>query len=107
MKSIQEKELMETEKPRIEKYLKYNYQNIKTVTLTEVIVNPTGVPHIQGYVNDNKEMSFDAGIYDEHFEGALNVTGDGPLHRTRYAVENGIKNVSDIEEEVQQKKRTD
>lgn len=71
-----DKKLMAEEKPRIEKYLVYNYENIKSVTLTKVDHNPTGIPHILGYVNGDKELSFDAGIYDEHFETALDATGD-------------------------------
>lgn len=68
--------LIAEEKPRIEKYLKYNYENIDTVTITHVKYNPTGIPHLRGYVNGDKELAFDAGIYDEHFETALNITSD-------------------------------
>lgn len=99
LKSIQETKFLNEEKPRIEKYLKYNYENIETVTLTKVVVTPMGVPHIEGFVNNNPDMNFDAGIYDKHFEQALSSTGDIPLTRTDEATENGEKSVSDIEKE--------
>jgi len=105
LKAIQETNFLQTEKPRIEKYLKYNYENIETVTFEKVTKSSMGVPHIEGYVNNNKDMSFDAGVYDKHFEAALDSTGDVPLTRTDYAIKFGDKSVSEIEkEEVEQKK---
>ncbi|MBC1604443.1 DUF1433 domain-containing protein [Listeria rocourtiae] len=73
-------QLIAEEGPRIEKYLKYNYKDIHSVTITGVDNSPTGIPHILGYVNDNKKLSFNAGIYDEHFETALNPSGDSFPH---------------------------
>lgn len=75
MNENKKKDLLTSESPRIEKYLKYNYENIKSVTFTKVVVTPMGVPHIQGYVNNNEDMSFNAGIYEKHFETALDSTG--------------------------------
>lgn len=108
LKAIQETKLLQEEKPSIEKYLKYNYENIETVTLTEVKVNPTGVPHILGYVNNNTAMTFDAGIYNDHFEGDLSSIGEIPLKQTNKTVKYGFKNVADIEkEEAEQQTKID
>lgn len=108
LKAIQETKLLQEEKPSIEKYLKYNYKNIKTVTLTEVKTHPTGVPHIIGYVNNDDTMTFDAGIYNDHFEGSLSSIGDTPLTRTDKTVKYGFKNVADIEkEEAEQQNKID
>lgn len=104
MKAIQETKLLQTEKPRIEKYLKYNYENIESVSFTEVKTNPTGVQHIIGYVNNDKETYFNAGIYNNNFEGDI-VTQN--LRETDENVKNGAKNVSDIEkEEAEQQKKS-
>lgn len=99
MNENKKKDLLTSESPRIEKYLKYNYENIKSVTFTKVVATPMGVPHIQGYVNNNEDMSFNAGIYEKHFETALDSTGSEPLTRTDYSFENGFKSVSEIESE--------
>lgn len=76
MKKIEESKIMSEEKPRIEKFLKYNYEGIESVTLTDIIINATGVPHVKGYVNGDKNLSFDAGLYEEHFNYALNFKKD-------------------------------
>lgn len=82
MKKIEESKIMSEEKPRIEKFLKYNYEGIETVTLTDVIINATGIPHVKGYVNGDKNLSFDAGIYEEHFNYALNFKkADSPKEK--------------------------
>lgn len=93
--------LIAEEKPRIEKYLKYNYENIDSVTITGVDVNPTGIPHIMGYVNGDKKLAFDAGIYGEHFETALNV--DGESFPYAKSLEHDMVPVSEIEKREQEK----
>ncbi|WP_430536436.1 DUF1433 domain-containing protein [Listeria rocourtiae] len=96
-----EKVILATEKPYIEKYLTYNYQHIDTVTLEKIHINPTGIVHVEGYVNGDPELSFDAGIYDDHFEAALNPTGDSfPLLKRE---DREVKSVSEIEAEEKNK----
>lgn len=56
----QEKKLMAEQKPRIEKFLAYNFNNIDSITLTGTHTNPTGITHIEGYINDNKKLWIDA-----------------------------------------------
>ncbi|WP_088839405.1 DUF1433 domain-containing protein, partial [Listeria sp. ILCC792] len=93
----QEKELMQEQKPRIEKYLSYNYNNINTITLTNVYTNPTGVIHIKGYINNNKKLKIDAPLDGKN--------GVEVVDTTTYIYENYMKekykfkaiNVSDIE----------
>ncbi|KGL38141.1 DUF1433 domain-containing protein [Listeria sp. SHR_NRA_18] len=88
--------LIAEESPRVEKYLKYNYENIDSVTITGVDVNPTGIPHIMGYVNGDKKLSFDAGVYDEHYEGALIISGESfPYTKS---LNQDVLSVSEIEE---------
>lgn len=90
------KELLTENAPLIEKYLKYNYEGIKSVTFSEVKVNPTGVPHIIGYVNNDKDTYFSAGIYNEKFDGDIGVSN---IPMTDNNLEFGAKSVSDIEKE--------
>jgi len=101
LKAVQETKFLNEEKPRIEKYLKYNYENIETVTFTEVKIHPTGVPHIIGYVNGDESTYFDAGIYNKHFEGDISTSN---ISMTDDNFDNGAKNVSDIEKEEAEKK---
>lgn len=96
VKEIQKKELLTENAPLIEKYLKYNYEGIKSVTFSEVKVNPTGVPHIIGYVNNDKDTYFSAGIYNEKFDGDIGVSN---IPMTDINLEFGAKSVSDIEKE--------
>ncbi|KRN69578.1 hypothetical protein IV70_GL000464 [Carnobacterium maltaromaticum DSM 20342] len=100
VKEIQKKELLTENAPLIEKYLKYNYEGIKSVTFSEVKVNPTGVPHIIGYVNNDKDTYFSAGIYNEKFDGDIGVSN---IPMTDNNLEFGAKSVSDIEKEEKNK----
>jgi len=95
-KEFDEKQLLETEGPRIEKYLKYNYKNINSITFTKVKINPTGIPHIIGYVNNDKDMNFNAGIYKKHFSRALDFFDTTPEYKNTDAL---IKSIEEIEEE--------
>ncbi|PFJ75536.1 DUF1433 domain-containing protein [Bacillus nitratireducens] len=65
---------MAEQKNRIEKYLKYNYNNVHSVTLTDIHKNPTGVVHINGYINGDKDLEIDASVVSEkgiEFVGGL------------------------------------
>ncbi|EIA20012.1 putative secreted protein [Listeria fleischmannii subsp. coloradonensis] len=101
----QEKELIQEQKPRIEKYLSYNYNNISVVTLTNVYTNPTGVIHIEGYINNNKKLKIDAPLDGKN--------GVEVVDTSTYIYENYMKekykfkstNVSDIEAKEKAKKK--
>lgn len=95
-KEFDKKEIIETEGPRIEKYLKYNYKGIDSITFTTVKMNPTGVPHIIGYVNNNKDMNFNAGIYKNHFSRSLDFFDKIPEYKNKDGL---VKSVSEIEKE--------
>ncbi|MGY3779206.1 DUF1433 domain-containing protein [Isobaculum melis] len=73
-KEFDKKGIMNEEGPRIEKFLTYNYNDIKTIHFTKVVINPTGIPHIQGYVNDNKEYYFSASIGTPHFNTGVSFS---------------------------------
>lgn len=102
-KEFDKKKLIETEGPRIEKYLKYNYRDIATVNFTEVVINPTGIPHIKGYVNDNTDLKFSAGIYDDHYEASLIWSNDNTAPKRNNDLKN--KTVTEIEDEEAKKNK--
>ena len=65
----QQKELdsyLITQKPRIEKYLKYNYNNVYSVELEKVSQTPMGGIYIDGTVN--KTISFSARVEETGVE---------------------------------------
>ncbi len=66
-----ETNFIETQKPIIEKYLKYNYNGIETITYYEKpFKTPMGSLDIKGYVNDDKNLNFSATTYPpEGFQG--------------------------------------
>ncbi|PER24691.1 hypothetical protein CN485_21925 [Bacillus cereus] len=107
MKEKQTEELkkyMAEQKIRIEKYLKYNYNNVHSVTLTDIHRNPTGVVHINGYINGDKDLEIDASVVSEkgiEFVGGLSEEFDDKNYKTELGGK--LKSVSEIEEEEKRK----
>ncbi|WP_167630526.1 DUF1433 domain-containing protein [Listeria valentina] len=101
----QEKELMQEQKSRIEKYLNYNFKNINKVTLTDTYTNPTGVTHIKGYVNDDKNLTIDAPLSSQ--KGVEVVDTSDKLFddylKEKYRF--NVHSVTDIEAEEKAKKK--
>ncbi|OSX86964.1 hypothetical protein BTJ45_05547 [Bacillus mycoides] len=95
---------MAEQKIRIEKYLKYNYNNVHSVTLTDIHKNPTGVVHINGYINGDKDLEIDASVVSEkgiEFVGGLSGGFDDKNHKPE--LEGKLKSVSEIEAEEKRK----
>ncbi|PHA96475.1 hypothetical protein COE79_26990 [Bacillus toyonensis] len=89
------------QKERVEKYIHYNIKDVKSITFIEHKVSPMGVPHIRGYINDDKALWFDAGISTkENFEDDFGRSGElGKL------IKDPEKSVSEIEKEEKEKKQ--
>ncbi|PEX96100.1 hypothetical protein COE16_30305 [Bacillus cereus] len=99
-----QKKYMAEQKIRIEKYLKYNYNNVHSVTLTDIHKNPTGVVHINGYINGDKDLEIDASVVSEkgiEFVGGLSGGFDDKNHKPE--LEGKLKSVSEIEAEEKRK----
>ncbi|MBO0474647.1 hypothetical protein IGL98_002571 [Enterococcus sp. DIV0840] len=99
-KSMEESEMnyyMKEQKPRIEKFLKYHYNNIDSVTLTGTQKNPMGGFFIQGYINGDENLSIsvqgEVGTNIEYVDG-LNIDFDKKNNKS-----NNNKSVSEIEAE--------
>jgi len=57
MEKAEQETYMLEQKPRIEKFLTYNYNNINSVTLTGTKKNPMGGFSIKGYINDDTSLA--------------------------------------------------
>lgn len=73
---INKKNIMQEESPRIKKFLQYNYPDIKNIAFTKVVIHPTGVPHIEGYVNENKNYFFSASVSSPHFNTGVSFSAE-------------------------------
>ncbi|EAC5234505.1 DUF1433 domain-containing protein [Listeria monocytogenes] len=93
--SIEKEAFLKEEAPRIEQFLKYNYNNINKLSFTHVKVSPMGIPYIEGFINNDENLFFSATIYDEHFENSISIPEDVSNWR-----KNEInKTVSEIQQE--------
>ena len=72
-----EEEFWKVQEARVEKYIHYNIKDVKSITFTENKISPMGVPHIKGYINNNKELDFIASISTtENFEDKFTRSGE-------------------------------
>ncbi|WP_221644197.1 DUF1433 domain-containing protein [Listeria cossartiae] len=74
--NVEREAFLKEESPRIEQFLKYNYNNINKLNFTHVKVSPMGIPYIEGFINNDENLFFSATIYDEHFENSISVPED-------------------------------
>ncbi|ANE84358.1 MULTISPECIES: DUF1433 domain-containing protein [Bacillus] len=104
MEYLQKKEqeglFWKQQETRIEKYIRYNIKDVQSITFTKHEVNPMGVPSVDGYINNDKELNFSASISTtKNFEDKLSRSGKlGEL------VKKPEKSVSEIEKEEKEKK---
>ncbi|WP_221633683.1 DUF1433 domain-containing protein [Listeria innocua] len=93
--NVEKEAFLKEEAPRIEQFLKYNYNNINKLSFTHVKVSPMGIPYIEGFINNDENLFFSATIYDEHFENSISIPEDVSNWR-----KNEInKTVSEIQQE--------
>ncbi|EEK47576.1 DUF1433 domain-containing protein [Bacillus cereus ATCC 10876] len=100
-KKEQEEKFWKVQEARVEKYIHYNIKDVKSITFTENKISPMGVPHIKGYINNNKELDFIASISTtKNFENKF--TRSGELDEM---IKKPAKSVSEIEKEEKEKKQ--
>ena len=96
-----EEKFWKEQKARVEKYIHYNVKDVKSITFTNHDISPMGVPSIEGYINDDKELWFDASISTtENFEDKLSCSGE-----LDELIKQPEKSVSEIEKEEKEKKQ--
>lgn len=100
-KKEQEERFWKKQEARVEKYIHYNVKDVQSITFTKHEVNPMGVPSVDGYINNDKELNFSASISTtKNFEDKLSRSGKlGEL------VKKPEKSVSEIEKEEKEKKQ--
>ncbi|EEK70389.1 MULTISPECIES: DUF1433 domain-containing protein [Bacillus] len=90
-----EEKFWKTQEARVEKYIRYNIEDVKSITFTKKDVSPMGVPYLEGHINNNKELDFIARISTtENFEDKF--TRSGKLGKL---IKDPEKSVSEIEKE--------
>ncbi|MFI8709923.1 DUF1433 domain-containing protein [Bacillus sp. NPDC077411] len=96
-----EEQFWKIQEARVEKYIHYNVKDVKSITFTKRDVNPMGIPSVEGYINNNKELWFDASISTtKDFEDDFGRSGElGEL------IKKPTKSVSEIEKEEKEKKQ--
>ncbi|EEM13812.1 DUF1433 domain-containing protein [Bacillus pseudomycoides] len=97
----QEEKFWKTQEARVEKFIRYNVKDMKSIKFTKHEINPMGIPSIKGYINDNQELWFVASISTtENFEDHFGRSGElGKL------IKDPEKAVSEIEKEEKEKKQ--
>ncbi|PFF78817.1 MULTISPECIES: DUF1433 domain-containing protein [Bacillus cereus group] len=105
MEYLKQKEIEEKfwneQKERVEKYIHYNIKDVKSITFTKNDVSPMGVPSVEGYINNDKELWFDASISTtDKFEDKFGCSGE--LDKM---IKKPAKSVSEIEKEEKEKKQ--
>lgn len=97
-KEIEEK-FWKVQEARVEKYIRYNIQDVKSITFTERETSPMGIPRLKGYINNNQQLDFVARISTtENFEDKFDCSAE--LGKLIQAPE---KSVSEIEKEEKKK----
>ena len=105
MEYLKQKEIEEkfwrAQEVRVEKYIHYNIQDVKSITFTERETSPMGIPRLKGYINNNQQLDFVARISTtENFEDKFDCSAElGKL------IKDPEKSVSEIEKEEKKKKK--
>ncbi|SFJ31076.1 Protein of unknown function [Bacillus sp. 71mf] len=93
-----EEKFWKTQEARVEKYIRYN---VKSITFTKREVTPMGIPHINGYINNDKKLWFVASISTtKDFENKFGCSGE-----LDELSKHPAKSVSEIEKEEKEKKQ--
>ncbi|PFL28125.1 hypothetical protein COJ16_28880 [Bacillus cereus] len=96
-----EEKFWNEQKERVEKYIHYNIKDVKSIKFTKNDVSPMGVPSVEGYINNDKELWFDASISTtDKFEDKFGCSGE--LDKM---IKKPAKSVSEIEKEEREKKQ--
>ncbi|PEO07090.1 hypothetical protein CN587_29660 [Bacillus wiedmannii] len=98
----EEEKFWKVQEARVEKYIRYNIQDVKSITFIEHKISLMGIPSIEGYINDDKDLWFDASISTtENFEDKFSRSGElGKL------IKDPEKSVSEIENEEKKKSKS-
>ncbi|PEA81558.1 DUF1433 domain-containing protein [Bacillus pseudomycoides] len=96
-----EEKFWKAQEARVEKYIRYNVKDVKSITFTEHETSPMGIPRLKGYINNDQQLDFVARISTtENFEDQFDRSGElGKL------IKKPEKSVAEIEKEEREKKQ--
>ncbi|MGQ8857018.1 DUF1433 domain-containing protein [Bacillus sp. SRB_8] len=96
-----EEKFWKAQEARVEKYIRYNVKDVKSITFIEHETNPMGIPRLKGYINNDQQLDFVARISTtENFEDQFDRSGElGKL------IKKPGKSVSEIEKEEKEEKQ--
>ncbi len=103
MKHDEKEKFYNEQKERITLYLKYNIKNFKSVEFTSIESDPMGGYAINGYINNNKDLSFTASTYadqNNQFEADYSSTSG-----FQEMMPENPKSVSEIQKEQKEHKK--
>ncbi|MFC0233895.1 DUF1433 domain-containing protein [Vagococcus entomophilus] len=68
----------ETQKPRVEKFIRYNYTDVNSITFTKITNSPLGTA-LHGFINNDKKLNFFVSVslasgeikFEDDISGAL------------------------------------
>ncbi|MGE1127447.1 DUF1433 domain-containing protein [Bacillus wiedmannii] len=76
-KKEKEEQFWKKQEVRIEKYIRYNVKDVKSISFTKHDVSPMGVPFIEGYINNNEQLWFIGHMSTtKNFEDELGCSGE-------------------------------
>ncbi|MBN6824980.1 DUF1433 domain-containing protein [Staphylococcus caprae] len=100
-KKEKEQQYYDVQKGRIELFMKHNVKGYKTIHFSEMKRNPMDGYDISGYINNDKESSFTAGIRSvENFKFEGDITSSAKLEKM---YKKNTKSVSQIKKEKSKK----
>lgn len=100
-KEEKEQKYYDEQKGRIELFMKHNVKGYKTIHFSEMKRNPMDGYDISGYINNDKESSFTAGIRSvENFNFEGDITSSAKLEKM---YKKNTKSVSQIKKEKSKK----
>ncbi|ALS02377.1 hypothetical protein ATZ33_13570 [Enterococcus silesiacus] len=91
---------IDIQKKRIEEYVRYNYNNIESITFTDSKKVPTGSTYVHGYINEKKNLSFSAWLTPNTFEGEF--TNSPELDQLSKYEKNKLPNEIEKEQQVEE-----
>ena len=101
-------QVKQDQEPYIEKYIRYYFNNIDTISLTTTEQIPTGAITIKGFINDNEKLDFTAFIDNPKPGSNIGLSyGEEFYELTKPESETPAKNMEEILKEERKKKRAE
>ncbi|WP_415918580.1 DUF1433 domain-containing protein [Staphylococcus warneri] len=102
-KKEKEEQYYNEQKERIELFMKHNVKGYKSIHFTNIESNPMDGYEINGYINNDKDISFSAGVRStEQFQFDGDISSSSKLEEMYIK---NVKSVSQIKKEHAKKRK--